>query len=143
MPYRYLEDIAKSDVAFEASGETMEELFAAASDATMNVMVEDLNTISEHEHRSIQVEADSLDMLLFDFLQELIFYEDAERLLLRVPQVHVERRNKLYLLMADAYGEELRPDKHELVVDVKAVTLHRFQVKETPQGWEASVILDI
>ncbi len=33
--------------------------------------------------------------------------------------------------------------KHDLIVDVKAVTLHRFEVKQTETGWKASIILDI
>jgi SHS2 domain-containing protein len=33
--------------------------------------------------------------------------------------------------------------RHRLRMDVKAVTLHRFALKETDQGWEAFVILDI
>ena len=143
MPYRYLEDIAKSDVACEAWGDTEEDLFVAAADATMNVMVEDLNTIADRERRTLTVEADALDMLLFELLQEQIFYKDAERLLLRVPKVQIRRQKNRFMLRAEAYGEELNPERHELVVDVKAVTLHRFEVKHTPQGWRATVILDI
>ncbi len=143
MPYRYLDDIATADVAFEAWGQTLEELFIAAADATMNVMVEDLTTIIPREHRTIRAEADAIDMLLFEFLQELIYYKDAERLLLRVSRVHIDRRDDHALLAAEASGEELDPQKHELLVDVKAVTLHRFQVERTADGWRAMVILDI
>jgi len=143
MPYKYLEDIATADVAFEAWGDTVEEVFVAAADATMNVMVEDLSTIAEVEHRMINVEADAIDMLLFQLLQELIFYKDAERLVLRVPNVQIQQQNNHFTLKANASGEELNPDKHELVVDVKAVTLHRFRVEPTMRGWEATVILDI
>ena len=52
MPYSYLEDVATADVAFEASGGTLEAMFAAASDATMNVMVRDLSCIADAERRS-------------------------------------------------------------------------------------------
>ncbi|MBI4793908.1 MAG: archease, partial [Deltaproteobacteria bacterium] len=37
MPFEYLDDVATSDVAFQAWGETVEELFVAAADAVMNV----------------------------------------------------------------------------------------------------------
>ena len=47
MPYRYLEDIATADVAFEARGKDLAELFMAAAEATMNVMVADLDSIGE------------------------------------------------------------------------------------------------
>ncbi len=143
MPYRYLDDIATADAAFEATGKTIEEMFVAAADATMNVMVADLDTIERSRSMTIAVESDAIDMLLFELLQELIFYKDAERLLLRVESVGIERAGGLFFLTAAAYGEELNPSKHELVVDVKAVTLHHFRVEETPGGWEAAVIVDI
>lgn len=143
MPYKYLEDIATADIAFEAWGNTLEEMFVAAADATMNVMVWDLKTITSQRNKKISAEADALDMLLFRFLQELIFFKDAERLLLRTPQVSITTQDGHYTLQADAEGEVLNPEKHDLVADVKAVTLHRFRVEKTSRGWEATVILDV
>ena len=43
-------------------------------------------------------------------------------------------------LHATAIGEQLDPQRHQMRVDVKAVTLHRFRVEQTEQGWEAFVI---
>ena len=45
MSYEYLEDMATADVAFRASGATLEELFQSAAKATTNVMVENLDSI--------------------------------------------------------------------------------------------------
>lgn len=143
MPYRYLDDIATADVAFEATADTLADLFVAAADATMNVMVDDLETVEGRERRPIRVSSEAADMLLFEFLQELIFYKDAERLLLRVPRVAIERRDGGYRLEAEGAGEAIDTQRHGTGVDVKAVTLHRFRVEETPQGWRASVVLDI
>jgi SHS2 domain-containing protein len=143
MPYRYREDIATADVAFEAWGDSLEEMFVAAADATMNVMITDLDSIARVDRRTLRVTAEEVDLLLFALLQELIFYKDAERLLLRLPDVKIEERTGQLWLSAEAYGEEINPARHELIVDVKAVTLHRFRVKPTAGGWEALVILDI
>ena len=143
MPFRYLEDIATADVAFEAWGATVEDAFVAAADATMNVMVQDLASIVARERRPIRVTSDALDMLLFELLQELIYWKDAGQLLLRIPKVVVQRHQDHLLLSAEAYGEQLDPQRHDLIVDVKAVTLHRFRVEQTPEGWLAFVILDI
>lgn len=142
MPYRYLEEIAVSDVAFEAWGATIEELLVAAADATVNTMVDDLASVADRERRPIHIKEKELDMLLFQLLQELIFYKDAEQLLLRVSKVRVLRRKENYELSAEAFGEKLDPEKHELLVDVKAVTLHRFRVERSFRGWDATVILD-
>ncbi len=143
MPYRYLPDVAIADVAFEACAGTMAELFRDAAEATMNVMVGDLDTIVERVARVVRAEEGEPDMLLFQLLQELIFLKDAERLLLRVRDLEIRRTGGGYALDAEARGEEIDPARHDLVVDVKAVTLHRFRVEQTPRGWEAFVILDI
>jgi len=143
MPFKYLEDIATADVAFEAWGRTLPEMFVAAADATMNAMVVDLETIEPKEVREVQLESESLDMLLFQLLQELIFYKDAERLLLRVACVEVHGGEGTCTLEAEMRGEEIDPGRHDLIVDVKAVTLHRYRVEETSGGWESTVILDI
>ena len=145
MPYRYREDVAIADVAFEAWGATIEEMFVAAADATLNAMVTDLNAIARVDRRTLEAAAEEVDMLLFQLLQELIFYKDAERLLLRVTEVTIEERPGHFLLSAEACGEELDPTRHDLIVDVKAVTLHRFKVEPAAggEGWEAFVILDV
>lgn len=143
MPYEYLEEIATSDAAFAAWGETLEELFVSAADATINVMVGDLATIAHRTHRLISVKAEDMEMLLFELLQELIFLKDAEQLLLRVAEVKIEQHNGYFTLKAEAVGEKLDPARHELIVDVKAVTLHRYRVEQTESGWVAMVILDI
>ncbi|HLO27466.1 MAG TPA: archease [Geobacteraceae bacterium] len=143
MPYRYLEDIAIADVAFEAWGATAEEMFTAAADALMNVMVDDLSSIRRVEELDLRLEEADPEFLLFDFLNELVFYKDARRLLLRVSSLAIERHDELFFLRASLYGEEADRARHALNADVKAVTFHRFRVEETGEGWRATVVLDI
>lgn len=143
MPYEFLEDIATADIAFRAWGKDLQELFQAAGDATINVMIEDLDTIEFKQQRGFSLENDGLDMLLFNFLQEFIYYKDSEQLLLRASQVQVEKKNSQHKLTAFTQGEQLDPHRHQQRVDVKAVTLHRFELQKTDEGWTAMVILDI
>lgn len=143
MPYEFLEDVATADIAFRAWGETLEETFVAAATAVLQVMIDNLAAIRSCQERQITVEHEALDLLLFNFLQEFIYYKDAELLMLLVTQVDITRRDSQYYLSATARGEVLDPDRHEPRVDVKAVTLHRFSLLQSAQGWEASVILDI
>ena len=79
MPYEYLEEIGTADIAFEATGRDLAELFSDAADATTNVMIDNIEAIQPRETRQIELSNDKLDMLLFDLLQELIFLKDAER----------------------------------------------------------------
>ena len=142
-PYRYLEEIATADVAFEARGVTLEETFLAAADATLNTMVEEIGTVAPLERRVFSLAADSLDLLLFELLQELVYHKDADRLLLRVRDLRIEETGSGVRLHADAYGETIDPGKHPLLADVKAVTLHRLVVEKTTDGWRAVVVLDV
>jgi SHS2 domain-containing protein len=143
MPFHFLEEMATADIAFEAWGEDLEETFISAADATMNVMVEELNSIQPRERREIRLENDELDLLLFNLLQELIFYKDAQKLMLRIQQVRLKGKARPYILEAVAMGETLDPERHHPRVDVKAVTLHHFRLEKTESGWKALVILDI
>lgn len=141
--YCFFEEKYTADIGFEAFGESVETLMVAAGEATMNVMVPDLGSIRHEHKREIRVSAESLEMLLFDFLQELIFFKDAEQLLLVVPDVRVEQKEDQYQLFAEAFGEVLDLQRHDLRVDVKAVTLHHFELKQIDSGWRAVVVLDI
>jgi len=141
--YRYLPGIAISDVAFEASGETLEELFSSAGDALTNVMVDDLSAIEPRESLAVDLSGGEIDLLLFDFLQDFIFYKDARLLLLRAGEIDISHRGGNYQLKGVLRGERINPVKHPMKVDVKAVTLHRFAVTRTPKGWTATVVLDV
>jgi SHS2 domain-containing protein len=143
MPYEYLEDFGTADIAFQATGRDLPELFMAAADATMNVMIDNLDGIEPRETLQIELSNDNIDLLLFDLLQELIFLKDAERLLLRVREVQIAERNENYFVKATAEGEPLDAERHHQRADVKAVTLHDFSVERTEGGWKARVLLDI
>src|SRR5713101_8660690 len=98
MPYKFLEEIGTADIAFEATGRDLPELFRDAADATTNVMIDNLDAIEPRETRQIDLSNEKLDMLLFDLLQEVIFLKDAQRLLLRMRQMEIkEKDEKLFL----------------------------------------------
>src|SRR5881296_2405467 len=113
MPYHYLEEIGTADIAFEATGRDLAELFSDAAAATMNVMIDNLDAIEPRETRHIELSNDKIDMLLFDFLQELIYFKDAERLLLRVRDAQIDEKNEKYFLKAEAGGETLDVARHQ------------------------------
>ena len=143
MNFEFIDDIAIADVAFRARGATLEEVFQAAAAATANVMVCDLESIARIEVRQVELRETRLDMLLFDFLQEIIFYKDAEGLLLLPDEMEMGEEGEEKFLRARLSGEFLDMERHPLNADVKAVTMHRFSLHQGPEGWQAEVILDI
>jgi SHS2 domain-containing protein len=141
MPYRYLEDVATADAAFEVEGKTLEELFRDAAVATFEVMA-DTGTVKPEVTREIKLENEDVDNLLFDWLSELVYLKDADGLIFSRFDVNI-RKNDAYKLKATASGEPINQRKHSLRSDVKAVTYHMFEVKKTGENWTARVVLDI
>ncbi len=137
--YEYLDDVATADVAFRATGATLEDVFVACADATLEVMLPDPDTLENRVKRRITISAENEEMLLFNFLGEIIFLKDAEQLLLRVQSMEVSGGR----IQAECAGDKIDAEKYVLGVDVKAVTMYKYHVRRTPAGWQAQVVLDI
>ncbi len=145
MKFRFIPEIAIADVAFEARGKTLEELFGNCALATEEIMV-DTKKVRPKIKKQIKLEAENLDNLLFDFLSELLFYKDAEGLLFsrfKIKVVETKKKNKKYVLAAEVAGEKRDPARHDLRADVKAITLHMWVLKKEKGGWYARIIEDI
>ncbi len=146
MPYRWLEDIAVADAAFEAWADTPEGLLAEAGEAALAVMVGDPAAVRRRVRREARL-AEEPDLLLLGLLQRVIWHKDAERLLLHVGPLSLERGAEgRWSVAAELWGEEIDPARHDLLTDVKAVTLHRLFVGRDPGeagAWRARVVLDV
>ena len=136
MKYKFFDHTA--DVAFEAYGKTLEELFENSALAVFETMV-DLKTVSGDIKKTIKLEAESEERLFLDFLEELIFLKDSDFMVFN----RFEAKIKNNKLIAAAYGDKINPGKHKLKVDVKAVTMQKFKFEKTKTGYKAFVIIDI
>lgn len=139
--FRFLPHSVASDVAFEAFGETAEELFQNAAKAVFSVMA-DLKKVSPKEEITLELTSETLEDLLFDFLNELIFLKDRDRMLFSKFEVTIHS-NDTYHCSGKVLGEIIDPKKHRLGVDVKAVTKHEFKVEKKGKLYKATVVLDI
>jgi SHS2 domain-containing protein len=141
--FTFLEDIAVADAAFEASGDSLAELFVAAAEAVIETMVK-RDTVSPR--RDLVVEREDRDpaALLFDWLSHIVFLKDAEGLVFRDAAARVQQRGDgTWQLRGRLRGEAIAPARHELRADVKAVTKHLYEVREQGGRWTARVVLDI
>lgn len=143
MPYRSIDDIATADAAFAVWGEGREELFRAAAEALLNEMVENPAAIGTQETADISLRQEALDLLLMDFLNELIYLKDARQLLLRVDNLEIGEEPDGFTLTARCSGETIDPTRHHLLADVKAATLYRLKVERVEGRWKGTVVLDI
>ena len=132
-----------ADVGFTIEARTLNELFKGAAILTFEVMT-NLKKINPIIVKTVEIESETIEKLLFDFIDELIFLKDVEYMLFSEFHVKVaEQKKGKATLKAELLGEEIDPKKHELRVDVKAVTLHHFYLKKENSMYKASIILDI
>ena len=134
--YKFIDHTA--DVMFEAYGSDLNELFENSGLALQELQVE-LKNVKSKIIKEIKLENKSVEMLLFDFLQELIFLKDTEQLIFSKIKVKI-KDDKLNGVCS---GEKIDINKHECKVDAKAITLHKYEVKKIKDKWIARVIVDI
>ena len=128
-----------ADVAVEATGESLEAVFAAVADGLAGAMVDD--EPGTGERFPIVVESESLEALLFDYLDELIYERDVREVLPVENEATIEQRaDDQWALHASARGVPLAEiDARE----VKAVTYSEMAIEETEDGWRAYVVFDV
>lgn len=146
--FKFLEDVALADTAFEATGDSPSELFQAAAQAVIETMANPA-TLTPTCRKAIERQAPDLPTLLFDWLSDIVYLKDAEGLLFQDARAAVSHdpSDGSWVLQATLAGEPIDPTRHELRADVKAVTKHLYEVRQDgPPGkerWTARVVLDI
>ncbi len=139
MKFKFFEHTA--DIGIEAYGKNLNELFENAALATSEVMV-NTKQIKPSIKKEINLDNKNIDNLLVDFLDEIIYYKDAEELLFSKFEVII-KKDSIYKLKAKIYGEKINREKHELRDDAKAVTLYKFKLEKIKSGFKVRFILDI
>jgi SHS2 domain-containing protein len=142
--FRFLEDVALADSAFEASGASPSELFEAAWQALIETMVNP-QTVGVRWSRVLELREESLEGLLFEWLSAIVYLKDAEGVLYHDAHVEVteEAGQSAWRLRGTLRGEAIDPSRHELRADVKAVTKHLYGIRRENGRWVARVVLDI
>lgn len=135
--FEFIEHTA--DLGFRVYATSIEGLFVHAAEAFFEAILP-TESIEERAERQVGVEAEALDELMVNWLDEFLYLYDTEGLVFKRFQIQPIRQNRLEAL---AWGEVVDPARHEIKTGIKAVTYHQLYVKETEGGWEAQVILDI
>jgi SHS2 domain-containing protein len=95
------------------------------------------------EATELVLSAVALDLLLVDWLSELLYRFETTWWLMRGGTVDVQPTADGWTARGRLTGGRLDPLRHEVRVTVKAVTFHALEVRETAAGWHARVILDV
>ena len=120
--FRLIEHTA--DVGLVAYGKSLAEAFANAAYGLFSLIVEP-NKVKEMESRKVTVQAQDAEGLLFNWINELIYIFEVERLLFKSFDI---TKFTDHSLEATCRGEKYDPSRHQLKTGVKSATYHMLKV---------------
>src|SRR3954468_21937163 len=140
MGYRFIDHTA--DVAAELDGGSPGELFTSAAQG-LTANIRPLEGVRPSVPQSVTLEAPTLEDLLVDWLNELLYRFEVRNVLFSDADVTIEERDGRWALSATARGEPFDPSRHPSRVLVKSATYHGLQVTREQGTWRARVVFDI
>lgn len=126
----------EADIGLEVYGKTMEELFSNAACGVFQFIV-DAEKKEAEKGKRIEIEANG--ELLINFLNELIYLWDTEGFIPKEFSLKIDGR-RVYGTVAGAVFD---PETCTMKQEVKAVTYHKFFLKEENGIYTAQFILDV
>jgi SHS2 domain-containing protein len=129
----------EADVGLVIRGRDGPELFAEAGRALFDLVCE-LDQVVERDRYPLAGEADTVEPLLVDWLNDLVFLFQARGLVCRRFAFSAWSETEY---AAEAFGEPVDPARHAPRDLVKAATYHGLSVSRAEDGLEARVILDV
>lgn len=144
MAFRFLADVTRADLAFEAWADTPEDVLCSASDALLAAMVDRPDRLRFSVSREIRVSAEDWGMLLYRALEEILYVRDVEHLLVRYRRAETIRTSREIQAVLDAAGETIAAFRGEFRTEVKAITFHGLKMERGGDGvWRARVVIDV
>jgi SHS2 domain-containing protein len=128
-----------ADLGLRIRAGSLDELFAEAGRALFSVIVVNLDSVRPVQEVAFEIKGSRHDDLLADWLGELLYTFETRRVLLSDFHVGIDENG----LAATARGEPFDPKRHELDMEVKAITYHGLKVERDGDGWLAEVIVDL
>lgn len=129
-----------ADLGIEVTGRTKRELFTKAALSLMDIVVEKKGTPASVKEKALTVEGSDPADLLINFLREILYLFNGERLVVVSCSIVMLGKRKL---VANLALESYNSKKHLFKTELKAVTYHGLAVEKTKKGWKARVIFDV
>ncbi len=128
-----------ADVGIRVFGPSRAALFENAAHGLFDTIT-DIEKIEPALERTIELDAADVEDLFVHWLSELNYLFQTEQMLFASFEVKTLSATGLSALLR---GERRDPRRHEIDADIKGVTFHDLDIRQTPGGWEAEVIFDV
>lgn len=140
MPYVFVDHTG--DVAVRVHAPTLEGLFADAARALTATLV-DPEHVRPVQQQTIVLEAGAVDLLLVDWLNDLVYRFEVDGWLVASTDVRLQADGGRWRLDATARGEPFDEGRHAPRVLVKGVTYHQLAITRSAGEYETLVVFDI
>jgi SHS2 domain-containing protein len=139
--YKFLEDVALADIAYEAYGKDLNELFENAA-AALFELTADLSTVKNKKRIDFYLEHVNAENLLYDFLSEILYLKDKEYMVFTKVDVKIVPGKKLKL-NASLKGDRINSKTQKLENDIKAITMHMFKLEIIKGEYKSTIVVDL
>ncbi|MCK4589829.1 MAG: archease [Nanoarchaeota archaeon] len=136
MQFKFLPHTA--DVKFQAFGKTLEEAFQNCAYA-LTETITNYKKIKPTTEKTIEIESENNESLLYDFLEQFLILLDSEGFILNKIKSLKITKNKL---KATIVGDT-KPENYKINTHIKAVTYQQMFIKKQDNQYIIQVILDI
>jgi len=141
MPFEYLEH--EADIGILAKGNSLEEAFEEGAKAMFNVMA-DIERVEAKTEVEVGCEAADVPSLFVEWLNALLAQGGLKNLIFSRFRVNaIESGEGAFKLKAEARGEELNSEKHNVKTEVKAATYSGLKFEEREGKFYLQCVLDI
>lgn len=128
-----------ADIGVRGTGLTLASAFEGAALALAS-SVADLNTVNATSEIAVECEAPTPALLLFDWLNQLIYEMALRQMVFGRFSVSIEGGR----LRGRAWGEPVDPRRHAPAVEPKGATLTEIKVEQKDDGtWIAQCVIDV
>jgi SHS2 domain-containing protein len=128
-----------ADIGIRVTAPTLPELFAAAGEALVAVVL-DPSRIDQNQEYPIEATGEDNESLLVNWLNEVVYLLDGARV---APAKFTLDELTDTRVRGRASGEPRDNDKHPHRIVVKAATYHQLRLERSSGEWRADVFLDI
>ncbi|GAB4379690.1 MAG: archease [Calditrichia bacterium] len=139
--YQFIDHTA--DLAIKVYGKTVEEIFIHAALAWQKCIFEEAIP-APAEEMELHLLADSPEELLVEFLSEINYQTTIKQWCFsKIKQISVRPVDKKYELNALILGEKYDEKKHQIQMEIKAVTFHQLRIEKKDGLYQTLIVFDI
>ncbi len=126
-----------ADAGVKVEADSLFEIFSDSALGMFFLMTEK-KEINQEIKREVEITSHDLDFLLFQWLSELLYVSETEKIIFGKFEIMELKDN---FLKARCWGEKVSPGSIKRLI--KAVTLHNLKILRHNNKWKVEIIFDL